>query len=374
MPNPHPGGNGGPPTVTPPSDLTPHPLPAFSDWRVAYIGMDGRLHAVSLGGRNDNAGSALPFTGEPGLGVFVPGTSPDGKHLAYFSNLQLTLVNIVSGGVRSSPISQSEDWNVYWSPDQSYLALRGLGAVVCVRVADASSFSVPQTSASTAKLLVREPFGWLNATHVAVTYLPGNSASQTTFQSLDVTTGALRPIATIPVNSDESAFAVEPGGLFTLFWDRQYQSAPFTPVVDLINNATGQMTPLPNLTSILSGVGGFTQVLWRPGYSQALVATGFPQNNDLKYYLIDVASDTATPFHLPAFPEAWSPDGGTLVVATGGQASDANGLGYQDIGVVGSGPYTLSAIVVNARGGLSAPVSLTTRAMDVPVLGFVRTS
>lgn len=45
LPNPHPNMVGDP-TNTPPPDLTGHPLPAFSDWRVAYIGMDGRLHAV----------------------------------------------------------------------------------------------------------------------------------------------------------------------------------------------------------------------------------------------------------------------------------------------------------------------------------------
>ncbi len=29
---------------------------------------------------------------------------------------------------------------------------------------------------------------------------------------------------------------------------------------------------------------------------------------------------------------------------------------------------------MNAQGGVSAPITLTTQAMDIPVLGFVRTA
>lgn len=82
-------------------------------------------------------------------------------------------------------------------------------------------------------------------------------------------------------------------------------------------------------------------------------------------------TDTVTPLHLPGFPEAWSPNGETLVVATGDQFSNVNGIGFANVGVVGSGPYTLSALYMNTQGGLSAPVTLTTQAMDIPVLGFV---
>src|SRR5512146_805592 len=47
----------GVPTVTPPASLSPRPLPAFSDSRVAYIGPDSLLHVVSLDGKTDVAGT-----------------------------------------------------------------------------------------------------------------------------------------------------------------------------------------------------------------------------------------------------------------------------------------------------------------------------
>ena len=53
----------GMPTVTPPASLSPRPLPAFSDPRVAYIGPDSLLHVVSLDGRMNLAGTPIPLAG-----------------------------------------------------------------------------------------------------------------------------------------------------------------------------------------------------------------------------------------------------------------------------------------------------------------------
>jgi hypothetical protein len=203
--------------------------------------------------------------------------------------------------------------------------------------------------------------------------MPVASATTTILQSLDVTSGALRTIATIPLNSGGNGFMVEPSGRSTLFTALGIQNNAPNPTAELINNTTGSVTQLPQIARALSAGDGLTQVLWRPGYPQAIAATGFPQNGDLTYTLIDVAHDRVTPLKLPGFPEAWSPDGETLIVATGSQTSNANGIGYTNIGVVGGGPYTLSAITVDAQGGVSTPVTLTTQAMHIPVLGFVRT-
>lgn len=133
------------------------------------------------------------------------------------------------------------------------------------------------------------------------------------------------------------------------------------------------MTPLPYLRSLLPA-SGFTQVLWRPGTHQAIAATGIPENGDLRYYLIDVRQDSATPLNLPGCPEAWSPDGGTLVVATGSRLDMANALGFNDVGVVGSDPFTLTALTMDGQGHVQSSVKLTTQATTIPLLGFVRTA
>jgi hypothetical protein len=372
LPNPNPGSAGqGQPTNTPPPDLTGHPLPAFSDWRVAYIGVDGRLHAVSLNGKVDVMGQGIPIQGMNNTGMWTAGTSPDGKHLAYFSPATLSIISVASGNLQAYNLRLG-DSPVWWSPDQRYLALDGGGDIYSVNVANGASLVEPTNTNSPPAF--RGPFGWLDTTHVAVSPMSGTSATTTTLKSLDVTSGALHTITTIAGNSEGNGFTVEPGGRYTLYVLMGIKNSATNPIVDLINNTSGAVTSLPHIASVLNAGDGLTQILWRPGYSQAIAGTGFPQNGDLKYTLIDVANDTATPLKLPGFPEAWSPDGGTLVVETGGQASDANGLGYNDVGVVGSGPYTLSALFMNAQGGVSAPVTLTTQAMDVPVLGFVRTA
>ncbi len=306
LPNPNPGNSGqGQPTNTPPPDLTGHPLPAFSDWRVAYIGADGRLHAVSVNGKADVVGQGLPIQAMNELGVWAAGTSPDGKHLAYFGDTYLTIANVISGTQRTYHVVIGES-TVAWSPDQGYLALENDGYTISVSVADGSTMVEPPTKPGLppgdfGPRLFRGPFGWLDATHVAVSPDAGTSATTTILQSLDVTSGAVHTIATIPGNSEGNGFTVEPGGRYTLYF-----------IDDVINNATGAVTPLPHLGSIERTSGGLTQTLWRPNSAQAIIAAHFPQNGGLKYYLIDVAHDTATPLNLPGFPVAWSPDGGTL--------------------------------------------------------------
>lgn len=366
------GSGGSAPVSAPPSDLTPRPLPAFADWRLAYSGKDGRLRAVSLDGKRDSAGSALAFPGFDGTGVWTAGAAPDGKRLAYLSNGKLTIINAATGVQRASPIHVG-DSRLWWSPDQRYLALSGAGVVVCVNLADGSSVSVPRAPGALPQLLVSGPYGWLDATHVAVTSLLDSSATDTSLQSLDVTTGALSPIATI--QSDPGAsFAVAPDGGHTLFWTARFRANPYTPQAAWINNATGAVTPLPGVAGALSSY-GFLTLLWRPGSSQALAATMYPGGYGMKYLLLDAAQDTATPLGLPGYPEAWSPDGSALIVATGSQqAITEDSAGFNDTGEVGAGPFTLSAVSIDAHGTVGSDVLLTTQAMTIPMLGFVRTA
>jgi hypothetical protein len=350
------------------------PLPSFSDWRVAYISADQRLHAVSLDGKTDVEGMTAPISGYPGRGVWSAGTSPDGRQLAYYigGSGWLNVLDAPSGSRASFFILGVGKPVVLWSPDQRHLALDA-GVVLVANTTDGATTTAPPSQSGTANgLIVSQPFGWLDATHVAVYDVPASSASALSFQSLDVTTGELRPIATIPTTGD-GTFAVTPDGALTLFSNSQFRSDPFTPVVALIDNATGAVTPLPRLTQLLPALGGFHQVLWRPGSSQALVAMGFPENGDLHYALIDVRQDAATPLTLTGFPEAWSPDGRTLIVATGSKYDMVTERGFDDAGSVGLGPFTLTALALDGQGRVLTSAILTTQATTIPVLGFVRT-
>jgi hypothetical protein len=364
-------GPAGVPANTPPAGKAA-PLPAFTDWRLAYAGPDGRLHAVSLDGRTDSAGSALAFAGFSGLGVWAAGSSPDGRSLAYLSGGRLTILDTATGAQRST-LPHTGDSQLWWSPDQRYLALSGTAAVVRVSVADGACVSLPPGMVAPPRAGVGGPYGWIDATHVAVVSLSANTPTVTSLQSLDVTTGELSLITGIRSDGG-AAFAVAPGGASTLFWTSQFRANPFHPRVAVIDNANGDLIQLPHLTGALSPYGYIT-LLWRPNSTQALVGTLYPQRAGMTYALIDVAKDTATPINPPGSPEAWTPDGAALIVATNGhQTITEASPGFNDIGAVNSGPYTLSAAPVDAKGHISPPLTLTTQAMTIPMLGFVHTA
>ncbi|HEX9039019.1 MAG TPA: hypothetical protein VF808_18700 [Ktedonobacterales bacterium] len=356
-----------------PPDATPRPLPRFSDWRVAYIGPDGRLRAVTLDGKSTAVGLALPIRGFTGSGVFAAGVSPDGARLAYLSDGLLTIVDTRAGTLRRAYI-HSGDSPLSWSPDGRWLALNEAGRVMRVSGADLSQTLMPPPAPSAASALaVSGPDGWLDATHVGVTYLPGSSDSRTSYQSLDLASGALRPIATVAANQG-ATFSAQPGGASTLFWTARYRGDPYVAQAALIDNVTGAQTPLPAITAALSNY-GFLALLWRPNSTQALAVTMYRTQSGLLYFLLDSAHDTATQITLPAYPEAWTPDGTALLLAASAQqpiAEDAPG--FTDTGALGSGPYTLSIAPLAATGAPGPSTMLTTRAMTIPTLGFVRTA
>ena len=136
------GSGAGMPTVTPLADSTPRPLPAFSDPRVAYIGPDSLRHVVSLDGATDLAGTPIPLNGSPMDGIWGAGTSPDGKHLAYFEDARITTIDAASG-TRTALPAPGGDSTVGWSPDQRYLTLQEGGAIECVSATNGGSFETP---------------------------------------------------------------------------------------------------------------------------------------------------------------------------------------------------------------------------------------
>ena len=381
----------GMPTVTPPANPSPRPLPAFSDPRVAYIGPDSLLHVVSLDGKINVAGTPIPLEGFPAEGIWAAGTSPDGRQLAYFEDAQVTTIDAASGVRNDTDMYGVGESEISWSPGQRYIALRGSGDVLCVNVATRTVFYTPQDTTVLAKIPPLDgPYGWIDATHVAIAQFPDRSGTPgthalatpapsagtwITLSSLDVATNQVRPIATLRGYGYLGTFSVLPGGRWTLFVDAQSEQGPitpFTPLAALIDNATGAVTPLHHLTSLLSQ-SNIQTLLWRPGTTQAIVVGDFGPGQ-APYELIDALHDTATPITLPGTPEAWSPDGSTLVVASSSQGANERGADWNDVGTVGAGPFTLKAVRVGMNGSVSSGVTLTTSAMDLPLLGFVHTA
>ena len=73
------------------------PLPVFSDWRVAYVGRGGRLRAITVDGKTDVSGIALPgLDTQPGLNIGRASASPNGRLIAYPSADGLTLGNLIA--------------------------------------------------------------------------------------------------------------------------------------------------------------------------------------------------------------------------------------------------------------------------------------
>ncbi len=258
-----------------------------------------------------------------------------------------------------------------WSPDQRYFAETNNFTLDVFNFAQGHATLVPKPN----DRLIGPFYGWLDSQHTAVGYIPDMSPSAEPLESLNVVTGAVRPIFIMrsPMLG-AGGFSLLPGGGQALFYNKQIHSDPYTPEVGVVNTTTGAFTRLPYLTSICPSFGGFTQILWRPNSQQAIVTTGFPQNQDLRYLLIDVAHDTATPLTLPGMPEAWTPDGGSVILANEKPFDSLNGVGWGDVGDVGSGPFTLTRVTFDANWKIAGSVTLATDAMNIPVLGFTHTA
>lgn len=377
-------------------------FPAFSDWRVAYIGRDGNLHLVSLDGQKDLAGVQLPIAGPPNTGVCAAGTAPDGEHLAYCDagGIEYIAVNTDTlSSIRTAYTGATTDEGIIWAPSGHALATGaiGRGSAIVQLPSGTVTLAPPINQDAQGNTITGLAYGWIDSAHLAVldsaaapaaTALPGQQVAPDTSASLgrlDVTTGQLQLIATVSSPTLVSGnYSLTPDGSEALFFNSDEQSFPFTPIVRRIDTASGQVTTLPHLTSILPKYGGFTQVLWLPHSHKALAATGYPENGDVRYQIIDIDQDTSTPISLPAFPVAWAPDGKTLILAHDtplipkGQGSNGGGdgeasqvLGFNDIGVVDSGPYVLTAVSFDANWNIANSVTLTTTATHIPVLGFV---
>jgi hypothetical protein len=352
----------------------PQPLPHFSDWRVAFLGQGGVVQAVALDSTNDVTGPALPDTTINGAGTDATiqvgtrldsaGIAPDGKTLAYTvtATARLELVDL-SGQVPPRSIFLSGGfYDVMWSPDSTKV-LTETGPADFSYLSVSTGVVTPISLASGQDVTGYD--GWIDNNHIAVNSYFGASMyhdpngdtqpTSVTLESLDITTGAFRPIVTIHSGPAGYSFIISPDGTQALYYTTQIQqlSAPYTPQVALVDLATGVVTPLPTITrqtkAIISGA------VWRPGAEE--VAASTPDSA----LLLNLRQDIVTQLNSNRIPLAWTPDGTHLVLSTTDGADSA----------IGAGPGQLSAMTIGVNGTMSTTV-LTSEAMDFPMLGMVR--
>jgi hypothetical protein len=268
-------------------------------------------------------------------------------------------------------------YEVAWSPDGSLLALSDRSTVPSLyRVADGTLVRIPSTLDRAKGLGLF--LGWIDAGHLAIDLFPPDQnlsvpPSQTALQtlqlaSLDIASGQVRVIATWRSSMlGQAWFSLAPDGTAALFYNTQFRSDPFTPEVDLVTLATGQVTPLPHLAQAMNQFHGFTNLAWRPGTHAIAVSEPYGDNYaDAHTWLLDLDHDTYTQVPGITIPLAWMPDHGPLIVLTGFQG--------QTTSVPYNGTYSIGAAQC-ADGGSNCKVTTLINGAGTPAfVGIVRTA
>lgn len=357
------------------SQATTKAFPAFSDWRVVYMGADARAHAVTLNGKTDVTGPALPFapTGTPlifGGGIDNAGFGPDGHTLAYVGPQGFIITDLASNrapqiieGPNSAP-SQIE-----WAPNGPSIFLNNVPSGFFL--AYVNSGNVVQTP-SNPFLNQSLPGGtdlepWLDSTEVLFARF-ASSTDETHYQyyAYDVTSGKSRLIASMPWPTQPPNLGIQtsilPNRAKILYFFEAPHNLPNDPIVYLYDIASGSNIALPHITAVHTPDSiSLQKIQWRPGTQTAALCTGALINNNLKDWLVDPLADTVTQLPSIGYPVGWSPDGKTLIFTS------------DYVNVVGGGPYTITALTFNGDGSTTQTV-LTKSAMNFTFVGFVRTA
>jgi hypothetical protein len=334
---------------------TPVTLPAFIDWRVAYLGRDTLLHIVSSDAKTDLAGIVLPDLDAQGLNLATPAVSSDGRRLAYASAQAVTVVGLSAGNVTVEQFAGLY-YDLFWSPDGSLLALGTRGReVMLLRTIDSTVITAAQATPSDRVDLV----GWADNTHLVVQEISPDGTSLRLL-ALDVGGGTLRLIIAFPLAQiGAPRFTMTPDGKHILISSCAFRDEPYIRRLALIDTATGAYHALATTRAQTGSC--LESMVFQQDTGRLVAGEEEPGRPNPTYWIIDVMRDTATRTILLGRPLAWAPDNGPVITSTGYQVQ------------AGGGPYTIRAITPSPTG--DAPmVLLTTRAMTFPALGLVRSA
>ena len=332
---------------------TPAAFPAFTDWRVAYLGKDTLLHIVTMDGKTDLAGPFLPDLAAQGLNLATPAVSSNGRRLAYESSRGVVVLRL---GRDTVTVAQSAGlyYDLFWSPDGSHLALGTRAREVDLwQASDSSVVPVPQATPSERVDLV----GWADNSHLVVQEVSPDGASLRLL-TLDIKTGTLHLITAFPLAQIGSPrFLMTPDGKHILVSSCSFRDEPFIHRLVLIDSVSGSYRALTSTRAQVSSCLDF--MAFQQDSGRLVAVEEEPGKPNPTYWIIDVAHDTATRTILLGFPVAWASNNGPVITSTG----------YQIQG--GGGPYTIRAVTPSPTG--DAPIlSLTTEALTFPALGLVR--
>jgi hypothetical protein len=345
-------------------------LPAFSDWRLAYLGQDGRVHVVTQDGKTDLAGPKLTTSASATLwGQAV--IAPNGRAFAYPPDSRVSgypgAIIDLGAGAASSQGNQNlqQSLGFYWSPDSTRVAFivhdsstaHNSWEMIALNSTTPTVIPAAQDMVNTGALI-----GWIDNTHLAVSIANGNQGTSYTLSSLEVTTGTLRTIASI---SDKSLgtpfFSLSPDGSEIVLTNGITEGVTsYAPVVELIATSTGQKCPLPTILHVTGS--SFNVVAWKPG-SQLVLASGGDGTAGSSEFVLDLARDTATPFARGVTPLGWAPDSGTLFVATPPEPSSPSTTPIT---------YQVSMMAALPPATSVQPV-FKISSINFPFIGFVRT-
>lgn len=323
-------------------------LPAFADWRAAYLATDGAVHVVSLDGTTELTGPRLH--GLTNDSIFA-GMSPDGHHLAYVDAPKwgdLIVVDLRAGAGSSGVVTYpGKITSVSWSPDGSRLVGdatldAGHGLYVFSATGGAPAL-VPRTQ-DTGELAYSILQGWFDDTHIlaqvnmaavggaqgavggpsvaahlaapalAGVALAPRSSSPKVLAVVDVRTGQARAIYPGATGGllGPVVTMVSPDNAIGILTNQACAGCTVQAGISRVTLATGQTAPLPNITAATNGQ--LAYATWQPG-THLLVTLGSSDVRDPNalLLLVDIDHDTVTTVGKGVYPIVWSPDGRTLV-------------------------------------------------------------
>lgn len=369
-------------TATTPTAAHQTNLPSFPDWRVGYIDDQAHVHAESVDGKHDIAGS-LTLQGLNRAGNHVaPATfSPSGTLLAYppdpLQTFGFTVVDAT--GKKAAMYEPGLSYTLHWSFDSNHLAVGDGDGVQILNVSQGTLTTVPLSSS----VLISSVLGWTDADHLVVIARspssvptpapnstpvssggPSSGPNVTTLYVLDVVSGALRSFVTVSsTTSEQPDFVLSPDGQTVLYDNRPFRDEPFTPDVGIIDVKTGAVTHLPHVAAATQA--WFSGVAFLPSTRTIAVSQGDFLTGKFRTWLLDTPHDSLTPLDAnQGVAVGWVPSTHTLILSSGTVASES----------IGQGPYTISAVPDPLSNPQAAAITLTTHAMTFPWLGFVKTA
>lgn len=381
-------------------------LQKFSDYRAAYLDVEGRLRIVSASNRRVESGPALPNTGllmrTPAESYYDVAVSQDGHYLAYVEGdtsvrdaatlpdgfggpvaiADLTTGVVLSAAVRANDLS--------WSPDNRFLAAPDVTNPADITIIDATTGGSRRLAVKydgDTQASVPLVAGWIDTTHIAVFYQHGDSlptptavtpaASESTgpvqqsLGSMDMRTGVITYLADLP---DPSDVFLSPDG-------QQALLAPnySTTMASVIDTRTGASRELPGISGAFAGkfadlgAGGNWSLhsAWQPGTGHVLALSLAINSGSFKQqpgiWLLDLDHDSATLVAANMYPLAWIPGPPQALVICDPPQADSTGSYPSDGAGVNSKLYTLAPVeqgreMLPLAGGM------------VAFLGLVRTT